>query len=67
MNRNVEKTETQLYDVAQHLRTPKETELYLDACIAESGGDAEFVIKALDDVARAFASRWLDDRAALAR
>jgi probable addiction module antidote protein len=41
------------YDVAEHLRTPKEMALYLDACIAESDGDAAFIAKALGDIARA--------------
>jgi probable addiction module antidote protein len=41
------------YDVAQHLRTPEEMALYLDACIEESDGDAAFVAKALGDIARA--------------
>jgi len=47
------KTVTRPYDVAQYLRTPEEMALYLDACIAESDGDAAFVAKALGDVARA--------------
>lgn len=42
-----------LYDVAEHLRTPREMALYLDACIAESDGDAAFIAKALADMARA--------------
>lgn len=41
------------YDVAEHLRTPEEMALYLDACIAESDGDAAFIAKALGDIARA--------------
>jgi probable addiction module antidote protein len=47
------KTITRPYDVAEHLRTPKEMALYLDACIAESDGDPAFIAKALGDVARA--------------
>lgn len=47
------KTETTTYDVAEHLRTPEEMALYLDACIAESDGDAAFIAKALGDIARA--------------
>ena len=46
------KTKTRPYDVAEHLRTPEEMALYIDACIAESDGDAAFVAKALGDVAR---------------
>lgn len=47
------KTKTQRYDVAEHLRTPKEMALYLDACMEESDGDAAFIAKALGDIARA--------------
>jgi probable addiction module antidote protein len=47
------KTETRPYDVAEHLRTPEGMALYIDACLAESDGDAAFVAKALGDVARA--------------
>jgi probable addiction module antidote protein len=47
------KTKTVPFDVAEHLRTPEEMALYLDACIAESDGDAAFIAKALGDVARA--------------
>ena len=47
------KTKTRRYDVAEHLRTPQEMALYLDACIEESEGDAAFIAKALGDIARA--------------
>lgn len=47
------KLKTHAYDVAEHLRTPEEMALYLDACIAESDGDAAFIAKALGDIARA--------------
>lgn len=47
------KTKTKKYDVANHLRTPKEMALYLDACIDESDGDAAFIARALGDIARA--------------
>lgn len=47
------KTRTRAYDVAEHLRTPEEMALYLDACIAESDGDPAFVAKAIGDLARA--------------
>ena len=49
----MKKTLTSLYDVAEHLRTPKEMALYLQACIEESNGDAAFIAKALGDIARA--------------
>jgi len=47
------KLKTSSYDVAEHLRTPEEMALYLDACIAESDGDAAFIAKALGNIARA--------------
>lgn len=46
-------TKTSAYDVAEHLRSPEEMALYLDACIQESDGDPAFVAKALGDIARA--------------
>lgn len=47
------KTVTSQYDVAEHLRTPEEMALYLDACFEEANGDAAFIAKALGDIARA--------------
>ena len=47
------KTQTSSYDVAEHLRTPEEMALYLDACLEEADGDAAFIAKALGDIARA--------------
>lgn len=44
---------TSRYDVAEHLRTPKEMAAYLEACLEEANGDASFVAKALGDIARA--------------
>ena len=41
------------YDIANHLRTPEEMAVYLEACIEESDGDAGLVAKALGDIARA--------------
>src|SRR6056297_2996707 len=52
-NRNMSKTTTTRYDVAQHLRTPEDMAAYLEACFEESDGDAAFVAKALGDIARA--------------
>jgi len=49
----MKKTITSPYDVADHLRTPKEMALYLQACIDESNGDAAFIARALGDIARA--------------
>lgn len=47
------KTSTRPYDVAEHLRTPEEMAVYLEACLEEADGDAAFVTKALGDIARA--------------
>jgi len=47
------KTSTSRYDVAEHLRTPKEMAAYLEACLAEAQGDAGFIAKALGTIARA--------------
>lgn len=49
----MKKTKTTRYDIAEHLRTPKEMAAYLEACLEESNGDATFVAKALGDIARA--------------
>jgi len=47
------KIPTSRYDVAEHLRTPREMAAYLEACLAEADGDAAFIAKALGDIARA--------------
>ncbi len=47
------KTRTTAYDVAEHLRTPEEMAAYLEACIEEADGDAAFIAKAKEDIARA--------------
>ena len=47
------KTVTTRYDVAEHLRNPKEMAAYLQACFEEADGDATVIAKALGDVARA--------------
>lgn len=47
------KTRTTRYDVAEHLRTPEEMAVYLEACMEEADGDAAFIAKALGDIARA--------------
>lgn len=49
----MKKIKTTRYDVADHLRTPKEMAAYLEACIEEADGDAAFIAKALGDIARA--------------
>ena len=47
------KTKITRYDVAEHLRTPREMAAYLQACMEEANGDASFIAKALGDIARA--------------
>jgi probable addiction module antidote protein len=49
----MKRTVTTRYDVAEHLRTPKEMAAYLEACLEEADGDAAFIAKALGDIARA--------------
>lgn len=49
----MKKTTTTRYDVAEHLRSPEEMALYLEACLEEADGDAAFIAKALGDIARA--------------
>jgi probable addiction module antidote protein len=61
------KTKTLPYDVAEHLRTPEEMALYLDACIEESDGDAAFIAKALGDIARAQGMTKVAEGAGLSR
>ena len=61
------KTKTLPYDVAEHLKTPEEMALYLDACIEESGGDAAFIAKALGDIARAQGMAKVAEGAGLSR
>src|SRR5438874_10856984 len=46
-------TITSRYDVAEHLRTPKEMAAYLEACLEAADGDAAFIAKALGNIARA--------------
>ena len=47
------KTKTTPYDVAEHLRTPKEMAAYLDAWLEEAPDDAAGIARALGDIARA--------------
>lgn len=61
------RTITRSYDVAEHLRTPEEMALYLDACIIESDGDPAFVAKALGDIARAKGMAALAEETGLGR
>jgi probable addiction module antidote protein len=47
------KTKVTSYDVAEHLRTPKEMAAYLDAWLEEAPEDAKRISRALGDIARA--------------
>ncbi|MGA6827013.1 addiction module antidote protein [Nitrospira sp. NS4] len=48
----MKKTTTLRYDVADHLRTPEEMAVYVEAMFEEANGDAACIAKALGDVAR---------------
>ncbi len=41
------------WDAADHLRTPEDTRLYVQACTEEDPGDGSLIRAALNDVARA--------------
>lgn len=41
------------WDSAEHLKTEEDMQAYLQACIDESNGDAAFIAKALDNIAKA--------------
>lgn len=58
---------TTRYDVAEHLRTPEEMAMYLDACFEESDGDAAFIAKALGDIARAQGMAQVAEKTGLSR
>ena len=40
------------WDAAEHLRTPEDTQLYLEACAEEDPGDGSLLRAALNDIAR---------------
>jgi probable addiction module antidote protein len=41
------------WDSAEHLKTPEDMAMYLEACFEEAGDDAAFIAKALGNIARA--------------
>ena len=41
------------WDSAEHLKTPEDLAMYLEACFEEAGDDAAFIAKALGNIARA--------------
>ena len=61
------KTATTRYDVAEHLRTPEEMALYLEACLEEADGDAAFIAKALGNIAKAKGMAQVAQEAGLSR
>jgi len=63
----MKKTVTTRYDVAEHLRNPREMAAYLEACLEEANGDAAFIAKALGDIARAKGMARLARDAGLSR
>lgn len=63
----MKKTTLTRYDVAEHLRTPKEMAAYFEACLEEANGDAAFIAKALGDIARAKGMAQVAHAAGLSR
>ena len=61
------KTVTTPYDTAEHLRTPKERALYLQAHIEESGGDPYWIKIALNHIARSEGMTHVSRRAKVSR
>jgi probable addiction module antidote protein len=41
------------WESAEHLKTPEDMAMYLEACFEEAGDDAAFIAKALGNIARA--------------
>ena len=61
------KTATTAYDVAEHLRNPKECAAYLEACLEEADGDAAFIAKALGNIAKAKGMSQVAQKTGLSR
>lgn len=61
------KTKTYRYDTAEHLRTPEEMALYLEACLEDADGDAAFIAKALGNIAKAKGMAQVAQEAGLSR
>ena len=67
-NKNkAKKTKVSSYDVAEHLRTPKEMAAYLDAWLEEAPDDATGIARALGDIARAKGMTQVAREAGLSR
>lgn len=58
---------TSPYDVAEHLRTPEEMAMYLDAWLEEASDDVSGIARALGDIARAKGMSQVAKEAGLSR
>ena len=47
------------WDVTEHLRSPEDARLYLEACAKEDPGDGSLIRAALNDIARSGNMTWL--------
>jgi probable addiction module antidote protein len=54
------------WDSAEYLQTEEDIAAYLDACFEEAGADAGFILRALENVARAKGMDAVAERAGLA-
>ena len=55
------------WDSAEHLKTPEDMALYLEACLEEAGDDSAFIAKALGVIARAQGMTQLSKETGLGR
>ena len=55
------------WDAAEHLRTPEDARLYMQACADEDPGDGSLIRAALNDVARAGSMAGLAHEAGMSR
>jgi probable addiction module antidote protein len=55
------------WDTAEHLKTPEDMALYLEACFEEAGDDTAFIAKSLGVVARAYGMTKLSKETGLGR
>lgn len=63
----MEQLKLRKWDSAEHLKTPEDMVLYLEACFEEAGDDAAFIAKALGVVARARGMTQLSKETGLGR
>ena len=61
------KVKTSAYDVAEHLRSPKEMAAYLNAWLEEAPDDISGIARALGDIARAKGMSQVAKEAGLSR